>query len=119
MNKLAINLSADLVEDQYLKFLIVPQAVVAEIFRHRFAVRDCLGVGFKFDADAVSIRNAVFHIEKELLHNGFPTCDEHRIQREPDNSGDPRRLVLRSTARREFRAWPHFRGEPGRRVDAI
>jgi hypothetical protein len=89
MNKLAINLSAYLVENQYFKFLVVPQAIVAEIFRHRFAVRDCLGVGFKFDADAVSIRNAVFHIEKELLHSGFPTCDERRIQRGPDNSGDP------------------------------
>jgi hypothetical protein len=69
MNKLAVNLSADLVDNQYFKFLVIPQAVVVKILRHRFAVRDRLGVRFKLDADAVSKWNAVFHIEKELLHD--------------------------------------------------
>jgi hypothetical protein len=70
VNKLAINLSSDLVDNQYFKVLVVPQAVVAEILRHLFAVRDRFSVRFELNAEAVSVRNAVFHIEKKLLHVG-------------------------------------------------
>jgi hypothetical protein len=71
VNKLAINLSADFVDDQYLKVLIVPQAVVAEILRDLFAMLDCLSIRVELDADAISIRNAVFDIEKKLLHGSI------------------------------------------------
>jgi hypothetical protein len=68
VNKLAMNLSPDFVDNQYLKVLIVPQAVVAEVLCHLFAVLDRFGIRAELNADAVSVRNAVFHIEKELLH---------------------------------------------------
>ena len=68
VNKLAINLSPDFVDDHYFEVLIVPQAVIAKVLRHRFAVRDRFGIRAELNADAVSIGNAVSHIEKELLH---------------------------------------------------
>jgi hypothetical protein len=40
VNKLAINLSPDFVDDRYFEFLIIPQAVIAKVLRHRLAVRD-------------------------------------------------------------------------------
>jgi hypothetical protein len=68
VNELAINLPTYFVDNQYFKVLIVPQAVIAEVLRHLFAVFDRIGIRVEFNADAVSIRNAVFHIEEELLH---------------------------------------------------
>jgi hypothetical protein len=68
VNKLAINLSPAFVDDRYLKFLIVPQAVIAKILRDLLAVLDCFSVRVEFNADPVSHRNAVFHIEEILLH---------------------------------------------------
>jgi hypothetical protein len=69
VNKLAINLSADLVDNQYFKVLIVPQAFIAEVLRDLLAMLDRFSIRVELNADAISIRNAVFHIEKELLHD--------------------------------------------------
>jgi hypothetical protein len=70
VNKFAVNLSSTFVDNKYFKVLIVPQAVIAEVLRHFFAVLDCLRICLELDADAVPIRDAVFHIEKELFHGG-------------------------------------------------
>jgi hypothetical protein len=67
MNELAMNLSAKRVDYRYLKLLIVGEAVVTKMPRKLLAVRDSFQVAFK-DPDPVSHRNAIFHIEKELLH---------------------------------------------------
>jgi hypothetical protein len=69
VNKLAINLSADFVDNQYFKVLIVPQAFIAEVLRDLLAMLDRFSIRVELNADAISIRNAVFHIEKELLHD--------------------------------------------------
>jgi hypothetical protein len=69
VNKLAINLSADLVDNQYFKVLIVPQAFIAEVLRDLLAMLDRFSIRVELNADAISIRNAVFHIEKEILHD--------------------------------------------------
>jgi hypothetical protein len=68
VNKFAVNLSSDFVHNQYFKVLIVPQAVIAEVLRHFFTVLDCLRICLELNADAIPIRDAVFHIEKEPLH---------------------------------------------------
>ena len=69
VNKLAINLSSDFVYNEDFKVLIVPQTVIAEVKRHRFAVLDRISICVELYADAISHRNAVFHIEKKLLHD--------------------------------------------------
>jgi hypothetical protein len=56
------------VDDGYLKVLIVAQAVLAKVLCKLFAVLDALLVAFKVDPDPISERDAIFHIEKELLH---------------------------------------------------
>lgn len=68
MNELAINLSPDFVDDRYFEILIVPQAVIAIVLRHLLAVRDRFGIGAEIDADPVSKRNAVLHVEEEFSH---------------------------------------------------
>jgi hypothetical protein len=79
VNKFAVNLSSAFVHNQYFKILIVPQAVIAEVLRHFFTVLDCLRTCLELNANAVPIRDAVFHIEKELLH-GILDCTfrDHR-----------------------------------------
>src|ERR1700730_7852896 len=69
VNKLAINLSSEFGYNEDFEVLIVPQTVIAEVKRHRFAVLDRISISVELQADAVSHRNAVFHIEKELLHS--------------------------------------------------
>ena len=69
MNKLAMNLSPAFVDNQYFEVLVVPQAVVAEVLRDLLAMLDRFSIRVELNADAISIRNAVFHIEKELLHD--------------------------------------------------
>jgi len=69
VNKLSINLSSEFVYNEDFKVLIVPQTVIAEVKRDRFAVLDRISISVELYADAVSHRNAVFHIEKKLLHD--------------------------------------------------
>jgi hypothetical protein len=72
VNKLAMNLPPVFVDNQYLEVLVVPQAVVAEVLRDLLAVTDRFGIGVELDADAVSHRDAVFHVEKEFSHGQCP-----------------------------------------------
>jgi hypothetical protein len=68
VNKLAINLSSTVVDNQYFKVLIVPKAFIAEVLRDLFAMFDCFSIRVELKADAISHRDAVFHIEKKLSH---------------------------------------------------
>jgi hypothetical protein len=63
-----MNLTSDRVDDGYLKVLIVAQAVVAEVLSELFAVLDGFQITFEVDPDPVSHRDAILHVEKELLH---------------------------------------------------
>jgi hypothetical protein len=68
VNELAMDFPSDRVDDGYLEVLIVAQAAVTEMLCELFAVRDGLKVAVEVDPDPVSKRDAIFHIEKELLH---------------------------------------------------
>jgi hypothetical protein len=68
MNELTVNLAAQRIDDGYLKVLVVAQAAVAEVLSKLFAVPDGLQVAFEVNPDPVSHRNAILHVEKELLH---------------------------------------------------
>jgi hypothetical protein len=68
VNELAMDFPSSRVDDGYLKVLIVAQAVVAEMLRKLFAVRDSLKITVEIDPDPISKRDAILHIEKELLH---------------------------------------------------
>jgi hypothetical protein len=68
MNELAMDLSPATVNDRYFKVLIIQQAAIAEVLCKLFAVLDSLLVILKIDADPISHRDAIFHIEKECLH---------------------------------------------------
>lgn len=68
VNKLAIDLSSPVVDNQYFKVLIVPKAFIAEVLRDLFAMFDRFSIRIELKADAVSHRDAVFHIEKKLSH---------------------------------------------------
>jgi hypothetical protein len=63
-----MDLSSPVVDNQYFKVLIVPQAVIAEVLRDLFAMFDRFSIRIELKADAVSHRDAVFHIEKKLSH---------------------------------------------------
>jgi hypothetical protein len=69
VHELAVNLTPAAVDDRYFKVLIVSQAVIAEILRHLFAVSNRVRVCLELDADPISHRNAISHIEEKLLHN--------------------------------------------------
>src|ERR1700722_3861236 len=56
------------VDHGYLKVMIVAQAVVAEMLRKLFAVRDSLKIALEVDPGPISKRDTIFHIKKELLH---------------------------------------------------
>jgi hypothetical protein len=68
VNELAMDFPSDRVDHRYFKVLIVAQAVVAEMLRQLFAVCDSLKIALEVDPDPISERDAIFHIEKELLH---------------------------------------------------
>jgi hypothetical protein len=67
-----MNLPPVFVDNQYLKVLVVPQAVVAEVLRDLFAVTDRFSIRVELNPDAVSHRNAIFHVEKEFSHRQCP-----------------------------------------------
>jgi hypothetical protein len=71
VNKLAMDLSSAVVDNQYFEVLVIPKAFVAEVLRDLFAMFDCFSIRVELKADAVSHRDAVFHIEKKLSH-GHP-----------------------------------------------
>jgi hypothetical protein len=63
-----MDLTSQRIDDGYLKVFIVAQAVVAEVLSKLFAVLDGLQVAFEVNPDPVSHRDAILHVEKELLH---------------------------------------------------
>ena len=73
MNELSMNLASERVDYRYLKILIVAQAAFTKVPSKLFAVLDRLRVASKVDPDPVSQGDAIFHIEKELLH--CQTCN--------------------------------------------
>ena len=80
MDELTMNLASERVDYRYLKVLIVGEAAITKMLRKLFAVLDSLPVAFKIDPDAISERDAIFHIEKEFLHgltsDTNPACQE-------------------------------------------
>jgi hypothetical protein len=68
MNELTMDFPSERVDNGYLKVLIVAQAVVAEMLSKLSAVRDSLKIAFEVQPDPISERDAILHIEKELLH---------------------------------------------------
>jgi hypothetical protein len=54
VNELAMDFPAERVDNGYLKVLIVAQAVVAEMLRKLFAVRDSLKIAIEVDPGPVS-----------------------------------------------------------------
>jgi hypothetical protein len=69
-----MNLTSEPVDDRYLKVLIVAQAVVAEVLSELFAALNGFQVAFEVDPDPVSHRDAILHVEKDLLHRHTPNC---------------------------------------------
>ena len=61
-----MNFPPQRVDHGYLKVLVVTQALVAEMQGKHSAVLDCFNVGVELDSNAVSQRNAIFHIEKNV-----------------------------------------------------
>ena len=80
MDELTMNLTSERVDDRYLKILIVGEAAITKMLRKLLAVLDSLQVAFEIDPDAISERDAVFHVEKEFLHgvtsDTNPACRE-------------------------------------------
>jgi hypothetical protein len=70
VNKLAMNLATHLVDHRYFQFLVITQAVVTEVLRQFLAVNDRFSIALELNADPVPHRNAVFHVEEKLLHEG-------------------------------------------------
>jgi hypothetical protein len=94
VNELAVNLPSKRVDHAYLKVLIVGEATVAPVLGKLFAVDDRLSVGAELNADAISHRNAVFHIKEKSLQGIIPwLCAASQaldisVSAEPTN-GDP------------------------------
>jgi hypothetical protein len=100
VDEFAVNFAADAINDENLKVLIVAQTFVAKVLCNLFAMLDRFGVSCKFDADAVSVGNAISHVEEELLHMCHPwfVLTANHLFLEPR----PRR---HSPARRANEAW--------------
>jgi hypothetical protein len=90
VNELFVNLSPKRIDHRYLKVLIVAEAFVSPVLSKLFAVKDRLSVGAELNADLIPHRNAIFHIEEELLHGGHFGCG---VSRQP-------RLVLKQITKR-------------------
>jgi len=100
MNELAMDLSAAAVNDRYFEVLIIPQAAIAEVLCKLFTVLDSLQVILKIDADPVSHRDAIFHIEKECLHYS-PLTPIRRIRNRSER--DPAAISHFLTTREPWR----------------
>ena len=87
-----MNLTSERVDDRYLKILIVGETAITKVLRQLPAVLDSLQIAFEIDTDAISERDAVFHIEKEFLHRILPL-----IQGQPST-----RRIFQETASQVF-----------------
>jgi hypothetical protein len=68
MNELAMNLATERIDDTNLKLLIVAQTIVAKFQSEDSAMGNRFGIGLELNPDPIPHRDAIFHIEKELLH---------------------------------------------------
>ncbi|MEI9924336.1 MAG: hypothetical protein WDN50_13135 [Bradyrhizobium sp.] len=78
MNELAMNLTAERVDDGYLKVLIISQAISVKVLCEDPAMCDRIGIALEFQPDSVAQRDAVFHIKEKFLHSSQP-----RVVRDP------------------------------------
>jgi hypothetical protein len=108
MNVFAMNLTSNRVDYRYLKVLIIAKAAVTKVLSKLFAMEDRIGVGFEIDPDPVSERDAIFHIEKELLH--CRTSNRFNNRRSSTRADYRKRLAEVSSASR-CAVWAavHFR----------
>ena len=72
MNKFAMNLTSERVDDGDLKILVVGKAFIEKMLCEGFAMRDRVGIGFELQSNPISHGDAVFHIEEKFLHNNQP-----------------------------------------------
>jgi hypothetical protein len=72
MNELAMNLTAERVDNRYLQVFIVSQAISVKMLGEDSAVCDRVGIVLKFQPNPISQRDAVFHIKEIFLHGFQP-----------------------------------------------
>jgi hypothetical protein len=72
MNELPMNLTAERVDDGYLKVLIISQAVSVKVLCQNPAMSDRVSIVLEFQSDAISQWDAVFHVKEIFLHNCQP-----------------------------------------------
>jgi hypothetical protein len=117
MNELAMDFPSELIDNGYLKVLVVTQAVVAEMPRKLSAVRDSFKIALEVDPDPISKRDANFSYQKRTFasrtSNRFSygtsrtRCD-YRKRRSCSGVNHPKNLQQpdhTSLCFREHRAW--------------
>jgi hypothetical protein len=72
MDELAMNLATGRVDHGNLKVLIVGKATIEKVPCEDAAMCNRFGIRLEFDADPVSERNTVDHIEEKFLHSRQP-----------------------------------------------
>ena len=72
MNEFAVNFASDRVDHRYLEILVVGKAIAVKVLCDDPAMRDRLGIGFKFHSNPIPHGDAVFHIKEKFLHNLQP-----------------------------------------------
>jgi len=72
MNELAMNLTAERVDNGYLQIFVVSQAISVKMLGENPAVCDRLSIVLKFQPNPISQRDAVFHIKEIFLHGFQP-----------------------------------------------
>jgi hypothetical protein len=72
MNVFAVNLASERVNHRYLEILVVGKAIPVKVLCEDLAMRDRVGIGFKFQSDPIPHRDAVFHIKEKFLHGSQP-----------------------------------------------
>jgi len=93
VNELSMNFASHRVDHGYLQVLVVPEALVAEVPDNFTAVRDRFRLCSKLGPDDIPMRDAIFHIEEELLHritsadqSGVPAFVPGAVTPRQDNS---------------------------------
>jgi hypothetical protein len=71
MNVFAVNLASERVNHRYLEILVVG-TIPVKVLCEDLAMRDRVGIGFKFQSDPIPHRDAVFHIKEKFLHGSQP-----------------------------------------------
>jgi hypothetical protein len=72
VNELTMNLATRLVNNGYLKVLIVGKAFFEKMPCENAAMCNRVGIRSEFASDPVSERNTVYHIKEKFLHSRQP-----------------------------------------------